>query len=154
MGRLLRNPIELLPGKVLVAVPVQTQQRSVLDDRQALPKRIMQLGGNSLPFTLLKIDQPSGEILLGRLCFPELVEPPFVDRRSDSNEAQDCRAQKPPRAVERWNYPYTNGRAVKVPNAVCICCYDPESIIPRRQIRVVGRAARSNVHPVAVQAVQ
>src|SRR5215831_15500851 len=154
MGGLFGNPIELFPGKPLVARPVQPQQSAILDDRQALPKRIVQPGRDSLSFTFLKLDQPSGEVFLGGLCPPELVKPPFVCEHSDSNQAQDCRAQKPPRAVERRNYPYTKGRAFKVPNAVRICCYDPESIIPRRQVGVVSSAARPNVKPVAVQTIQ
>src|SRR5262249_44142610 len=154
MGGLFGNPIELFPGKPLVARPVQPQQSAVLDDRQALPKRIVQLGGDSLSFTFLKLDQPSGEVLLRGLCPPELMKPPFVCEHSDSNQAQDCRAQKPPRAVERRNHPYANASAFKVPNAVCICRYHSESISPRRQVRVVSRAARSNIHPIAVQAIQ
>src|SRR5262249_24557962 len=105
-------------------------------------------------FTFLKLDQPSGEVFLGGLCPPELMKPPFVSEHSDSNQAQDCRAQKPPRAVERRNYPYTQGRAFKLPNAVRICCYHPESIMPRRQLRLVSRAARSNIRPIALQPIQ
>src|SRR4029078_1557910 len=97
--------LKLFYHPVRIRLTSQAQLRTILDDRQTLPKTVMQFGCNALPFFVLQHEYPGGQVLQGLLTLFS-----FADIHTGSDVAQKISIR-----TETWD------SGINKPSVLSIC---------------------------------
>src|SRR4051812_47581521 len=73
-----RNVLKLLLGSPFIVRGYFAHQRTIFDNQQALSKTVVELGGNSLPFGFVGVDQPPRKLLLPYPAAFELIKAKLI----------------------------------------------------------------------------
>ncbi len=138
------RPPELLVERRVEGPPIENAGQSVLPSQ--LPETFVRG---------LDLRRPLGDeplqlgFLAGEAPYPESVE-----QRSREHEDETDEASKPNRLVKSRCHRYSERRPFLVPDAVAVGGDDPESVAPRRKLRVVRDPPAARLHPVLLESLE
>src|SRR5689334_13301357 len=102
----------------------------------------MQFGGNSLSFLFLGVNEAPRVSRLERALVTRSAQSKFCPTKNNSDRRQPRRCAKPPCFPPRWQNGEGELRADSIPNAIVVAGGNFKVVLPRRQIRIRGRASQ------------
>src|SRR5215204_1362028 len=132
--RRVRDFVELFEGPLVLSGPAQAQRRAVLDDGEALPDAVVQLGGDALALRLLRADELAREGRLRRPLPLQVRDAPLEAEGDETRDEDEGRGVEPPRPVEGRDDDDAQRRAALVPDAVAVRRDHGEGVFARREV--------------------